>query len=169
MAAIAKAAAALLAFPACAAAGVHMTSISTAFLLAELPVVVPLLFMSPLSSRNHHKIHRSSCQQLLTPSSPCSTLTSRSTMFLSSTKPLSSINRILIPSSMDISILEPIGNGTFGGVYHARDETSGKCHRAVTRIIHFGIYIYILTLIFIPARRTTTDSKMCQGHHYSRK
>lgn len=49
------------------------------------------------------------------------------TTLLSSSKTSSaSIKRIMVPSSMDISILQPIGNGTFGGVYHARDEKSGE-------------------------------------------
>lgn len=78
-------------------------------ILLELPVVVSLLILSPLSSRHHHNVYSSS------------------NALLSAAKTSSaSIKRLIVPSSMDISILEPIGNGTFGGVYHARDEKSGK-------------------------------------------
>jgi len=60
-------------------------------------------------------------------------LTSTTTLLTStSTKQ----QRVLSPTTSNISILEPIGNGTFGGVYYAYDKTLNKsliakCARAV--------------------------------------
>lgn len=71
------------------------------------------------------KIHHSS--------SSSSSLTSTTTLLTStSTKQ----QRVLSPTTSNISILEPIGNGTFGGVYYAYDKTLNKsliakCARAV--------------------------------------
>ena len=35
-------------------------------------------------------------------------------------------NRRKVSSSLDIRLLEPIGNGTFGGVYWSEDDVTGK-------------------------------------------
>ncbi len=57
--------------------------------------------------------------------------------FLSKTSSLPSISRkLLLPPSVKISLLDRLGNGTFGGVHLAIDEASGemliaKCARAV--------------------------------------
>mmetsp|Transcript_8238 Transcript_8238/g.15398 ORF Transcript_8238/g.15398 Transcript_8238/m.15398 type:complete len:564 (-) Transcript_8238:84-1775(-) len=78
-------------------------------------------------------------QQLLSPKSSLSSSfsssssSSSSTTLLSSTSTSSSspfsstsIKRRIVPSSVEVSILEPIGNGTFGGVYVARNEATGQ-------------------------------------------
>ncbi len=36
-------------------------------------------------------------------------------------------NRRKVPSTLDVKLLEPIGNGTFGGVFWAKDGVSGAC------------------------------------------
>ncbi|KAL9189274.1 hypothetical protein ACHAXT_011764 [Thalassiosira profunda] len=48
-----------------------------------------------------------------------------------------SIERRFVPPSIDVTILDQMGNGTFGGVYFARDDATGKalvakCARAAT-------------------------------------
>jgi hypothetical protein len=35
--------------------------------------------------------------------------------------------RKTVPSSVAVRLIEPIGNGTFGGVYWAEDIVSGEC------------------------------------------
>jgi len=67
--------------------------------------------------------------------SSSSSLTSTSSTLLTSTSKQQW--RVLYPTTTDISILEPIGNGTFGGVYYAYDNKLNKpliakCARAVT-------------------------------------
>lgn len=51
-----------------------------------------------------------------------------STLLSSTFSPFSStsIERRIVPSSVDLSIVGPIGNGTFGEVYFARDEVTGQ-------------------------------------------
>ena len=72
---------------------------------------------------------------LTTPSSPLTTPT------LSPFSSSSSIQRRIVPPSTEIEILEPIGNGTFGGVYHARNLNTEE------------------TLIAKSARATTQDER----------
>ena len=124
--------------------------ILSALMLIELPVAVSLLFLSPFSLRHHHNVYSSS------------------NTLLSATKTSSaSIKRIMVPSSMDISILEPIGNGTFGGVYHARDEKSGERTKNIWEVQELLILIFFSHYTFLVATRTTIGSEMCQGHHHS--
>ena len=58
--------------------------------------------------------------------------------FLSKMSSLPSVSRkLILPSSVEISLLDRLGNGTFGGVHLAIDEASGekliaKCARAAT-------------------------------------
>ena len=72
---------------------------------------------------------------LTTPSSPLTTPT------LSPFSSSSSIQRRIVPPSTEIEILDPIGNGTFGGVYHARNLNTEE------------------TLIAKSARATTLDER----------
>ena len=78
---------------------------------------------------------------LTTPSSPLTTPTL--SPFSSST---SSIQRRIVPPSTEIEILDPIGNGTFGGVYHARNLNNTK-----------------QTLIAKSARATTQDERAMEN------
>lgn len=82
-----------------------------AFVLPTLPASTP-----PLSPSRHNQL----------PSSRRHSVSSSS--ILSTSSPFSStdIERRIVPPSVEISILEPMGNGTFGGVYFARDEATGK-------------------------------------------
>ena len=76
---------------------------------------------------------------LTTPSSPLTTPT------LSPFSSSSSIQRRIVPPSTEIEILEPIGNGTFGGVYHARNLNTEE------------------TLIAKSARATTQDERATEN------
>ena len=92
-------------------------------------------FILPLSSAPSFQLSLS-----LTPSSPLTTPTL--SPFSSST---SSIQRRIVPPSTEIEILDPIGNGTFGGVYHARNLNTEE------------------TLIAKSARATTQDERAMEN------
>lgn len=89
-------------------------------------------------------------------------MTTPTSPFSSST----SIQRRIVPPSTEIEILEPIGNGTFGGVYYARNHDTeqtliAKSARATTQderakesaISHLEIEAYVNSKLCPPARR----------------
>ena len=112
------------------------------------------------------KIHHSS--------SPTS-LTSTSTLLTStSTKQ----QRILSPTTTDISILDPIGNGTFGGVYYAYDNKLNKsliakCSRATNpndkeaqqkADSYLEIEAYVNSKLCPPTKDDTNIQQQCNQH-----
>ena len=111
----------------------------------------------------------------LTPSSRLTTTPTLSP-FSSST---SSIQRRIVPPSTEIEILEPIGNGTFGGVYHARnlntEETLiAKSARAATQderamenaISYLEIEAYINSKLCPPVQQKQNNNTP-NNHYYN--
>ena len=112
---------------------------------------------------------------LTTPSSPLTTPTL--SPFSSST---SSIQRRIVPPSTEIEILDPIGNGTFGGVYHARnlntEETLiAKSARATTQderamenaISYLEIEAYINSKLCPPVQQKQQNNNNTPNNHYN--
>eukprot|EP00970_Alexandrium_tamarense_P014112 scaffold3862_cov201-Alexandrium_tamarense.AAC.6 len=63
------------------------------------------------------------------PVSPSSTVSTSQLSLTSSTPSLFSppkAKRRIIPSTTELILLEPIGNGTFGGVFWAKNEATGE-------------------------------------------
>mmetsp|Transcript_54067 Transcript_54067/g.114828 ORF Transcript_54067/g.114828 Transcript_54067/m.114828 type:complete len:589 (-) Transcript_54067:41-1807(-) len=101
-----------------------------AFLPSRPPAAPP----SPSTAAFGRRRDRSARDSRLPSSAASSSLSSA---LPSSPFSSTSISRRIVPPSVEVSILEPIGNGTFGGVYFARDEATGrplvaKCARAAT-------------------------------------
>jgi len=59
---------------------------------------------------------------------PCSSLAASSSSSMLSSSPFAStsIKRRIVPSSVEVTILDKMANGTFGGVYFARNEANGQ-------------------------------------------
>ena len=112
----------------------------------------------------------------VTPSSPSLTTPTLSP-FSSST---SSIQRRIVPPSTEIEILDPIGNGTFGGVYHARNLNTeealiAKSARATTQderamenaISYLEIEAYINSKLCPPTVQRKQNNNTPNNHYYN--